>query len=166
MRISEIRGLRWSDTDLEAGIVHVRQRADAWGRIGPPKSKAGSRDIPLVPLAANALRSWRRSCPKGELDLVFPNLRGRVQTRQTLQGRVLNPLQRKCGIARPYGFHAFRRAAASLFIEYLGWQPKQLQAVMGHSTIQMTFNTYGHLFTSPEAGLEAMKRLEAAIVAA
>jgi integrase len=29
MRLSELRGLRWSDVDLEAGIIHVRQRADA-----------------------------------------------------------------------------------------------------------------------------------------
>jgi integrase len=53
MRLSELRGLRWSDVDLEAGIIHVRQRADAWGTIGPPKSKAGKRDIPLAPLVLN-----------------------------------------------------------------------------------------------------------------
>ena len=34
MRLSELRGLRWSDVDLEAGMIHVRQRADAWGRYG------------------------------------------------------------------------------------------------------------------------------------
>jgi integrase len=47
MRMSELRGLRWSDVDLDAGIIHVRQRADDWGTMGPPKSRAGKRDIPL-----------------------------------------------------------------------------------------------------------------------
>ena len=51
-------------------MIHVRQRADAWGRMGPPKSKSGKRDIPLAPLVLNALKQWRIDCPKGELDLV------------------------------------------------------------------------------------------------
>ncbi len=36
---------------------------------------------------------------------------------------------------------------------------------MGHSSIQMTFDLYGHLFEDIE-GEEAMKKLEAAVVAA
>jgi integrase len=39
-----------------------------------------------------------------------------------------------------YGLHALRHAAASLFIEQ-GFSPKRVQALMGHSTIQMTFDT-------------------------
>ena len=131
MRISELRGLPWRDVDLNAGVIHVRQRADAWGRLGPPKSKAGSRDIPLVPIAINALRQWRLACPRGELDLVFPNRYGRVQTLSNLRERVFLPLQQSCGITAQYGFHALRHAAASLFIAHLGWTPKRVQAVMG-----------------------------------
>jgi integrase len=80
MRVSELRGLPWSDVDLKAGVIHVRQRADAWGTIGPTKSKAGKRDIPLAPIVLNTLRQWKLECPKGELDLVFPqwNRQGRV----------------------------------------------------------------------------------------
>jgi integrase len=166
MRISEARGLTWGNVDLAAGVVHIRQRADAWGHIGPPKSKAGSRDIPLAPMAANALRKWRPACPKGELNLVFPNRHGRVQTLQNLRDRVFLPLQKAAGISKPYGFHSLRHAFASLAIEHFNWQPKQLQAVLGHASAVLTFNTYGHLFRAPEAGQEAMKRLEAAIAAA
>jgi len=56
MRASELRGLRWRDVDLDAGTIHVAQRANTWGTIGSPKSAAGRRDIPLVPMAVNALR--------------------------------------------------------------------------------------------------------------
>jgi integrase len=59
MRLSELRGLRWSDVDLDAGVIHVRQRADGWRKIGPTKSKAGMRDIPLTPMALNTLKQWR-----------------------------------------------------------------------------------------------------------
>ena len=65
-----------------------------------------------------------------------------------------------------YGFHSLRHAAASLFIAHLGWTPKRLQTVMGHSSIQMTFDLYGHLFEDTDGDREAMKKLEAAIVAA
>ena len=57
MRLSELRGLRWSDVDLHAGVIHVRQRANAWGTMGPPKSRAGKRDIPLAPIVINTLRA-------------------------------------------------------------------------------------------------------------
>jgi integrase len=162
MRISEIRGLRWSDVDLDAGVLHIRQRATIWGRIGPPKSKAGLRDIPLVPLALNALKAHRLQRPRSELDLVFCNRNGGVSKHAHIE-RWFKPLQLKCGIARPYGFHSFRHAFASLAIETLRWQPKQLQAVMGHATVQMTFDRYGHLFANPEADKEGLRRLEAAI---
>jgi integrase len=65
MRLSELRGLRWSDTDLEAGVIHVRQRADAWGRMGPPKSKSGKRDIPLAPLVLKHAQAMADRLPQG-----------------------------------------------------------------------------------------------------
>jgi integrase len=71
--------MRGQDVDLDAGVIHVRQRADAWSKIGPPKSKAGKRDIPLAPLVVNTLRQWREECAKGELKLVFPNGVGNVE---------------------------------------------------------------------------------------
>jgi integrase len=65
-----------------------------------------------------------------------------------------------------YGLHALRHAAASLFIAHLGWTPKRVQAVLGHSSIQMTYDRYGHLFEDGDSDREAMKKLEAAVVAA
>jgi integrase len=171
LRASELRGLRWADVDLDAGTLAVSQRADAWRRIGAPKSAAGKREIPLVPMAINALKKWQPQCPAGELGLVFPNNAGRVDSLPNIQRRVWEPLQVKCGLldaaGEPrYRFHSLRHAAASLFIAHLGWTPKRLQEVMGHGSITMTFDRYGHMFSDPEGDKEAMKKLEAAIVAA
>jgi integrase len=82
--------------------------------------------------------------------------------------REFRPLQVRCGIVtadgRPrYGWHALRHAAASLFIEQ-GFTPKKVQVLMGHSTIQMTYDTYGKLFPSPEDDLEAMAQVEARLI--
>src|SRR5450631_2454427 len=181
MRLSELRGLRWPDVDLDAGVIHIRQRADAWAQMGPPTSKAGKRDIPLAPLALNALKQWRLDCPKGELDLVFPNNRGKIERMWNIHEHTWYPLQIKCGLTvdtgrkdaegnpvlgHRYGFHMLRHAAASLFIAYLGWTPKRLQTVMGHSAINMTFDLYGHLFENIEADRADMAKIEAAVRAA
>ena len=171
MRLSELRGLRWGDVDIEAGQIHVRQRADAWAKLGPTKSKAGKRDILLAPLVINTLKQWRAECPQGELDLVFPNTRGNIETMPNIHARCWTPLQIKCGLtddagSARYGFHMLRHAAASLFIKYLGWTPKRLQAVMGHASITMTFDRYGHLFENVEADRDAMAKIEAAVRAA
>jgi integrase len=157
MRISELRGLRWSDVDLDAGVVHVAQRADQYGAIGSPKSKAGTRDIPLVPLVVNTLKQ----CPRSG-ELVFTNTQGNQLFYSNFHKFAWKPLVKACNL--DFEFHSLRHAAASLFIE-LGWQPKRIQAVMGHSSITMTFDRYGHLF--PQGDVTAdLKRMEAAVVAA
>jgi integrase len=181
MRASELRGLPKPNLDLDNAVVHVRQRADQWGAIGKPKSKAGNRDIPLTPMAVNTLRAWLEECPNGELDLVFPNGAGNVESHQNIAHRLWEPFQIANGMTKDsgkrddagnpvlvakYGLHALRHAAASLFIAHLGWTPKRVQTVMGHSSIKMTFDLYGHLFEDREGDAEAMKKLEAAIVAA
>ena len=54
-------------------------------------------------------------------------------------------------------------AAASLFIEE-GFSPKRVQDLMGHSTIQITFDRYGHLFPAPADDQVAMRRLQARLI--
>ena len=187
LRASELRGLRWRDVDLAAELLTVRQRADRWNEIGAPKSEAGQREVPLAPIVVNALKEWRLACPKGESDLVFPTSKGDVANITNLHRTVLGPLQLAAGITTvakvrreqpglseqvairfarrhpKYGFHSLRHAAASLFIEE-GWTAKKLQAVMGHGSIAMTYDTYGHLFPSPDDDRTAMRRLQARLL--
>jgi integrase len=168
MRLGELRGLRWSDVDLAAGVIHVRQRANRWGRMGPPKSKAGKRDIPLAPIVINSLKQWREGCPSGELDLVFATRRGHPHQQANIHRQVWAPLLHKCGLTNDsgeyrYNFHMLRHAAASLFIAYLKWPPKRIQTVMGHANVALTFDLYGHLFEDAAADREDMKKLEAAV---
>lgn len=169
MRASELRGLRWSNVDLKAGLIRVRERADRYQKLGPPKSKAGRRDIPLAPLVVNTLKEWRLVCPNTELDLVFPSEQGSVILHTNLLRQGYYPLLRACGLMAkeatdpPYPFHSLRHAAASLFIE-AGWGPKKVQALMGHSSITVTYDIYGHLFPSPDDDREAMAQLQARLL--
>jgi integrase len=187
LRASELRGLRWDDVDFNRAILTVRQRADRWNKMGSPKSDSGKRDVPLAPMVVNALREWGLACPKGEARLVFPNGQGNTESLPNIHRRGLGPLQVTAGITtadairdrKPdltekqavkvaklhpkYGLHSLRHAAASLFIEE-GFSPKRVQALMGHSTIQVTFDTYGHLFPSQDGDKAAMHRLQARII--
>jgi len=166
LRASEARGLPWSNVDLDKAMIHVRQRADKWGTIGNPKSAAGVRDVPLPPMVVNVLRQWKVACPPSAAGLVFPNGAGNVESHSNLRQRFWEPLQVQCGLPSRYGIHMLRHVAASLFIAHMGWSPKRLQEVMGHSSITQTFDRYGHLFEDRAGDQEAMKRLEAAIGAA
>jgi|SRR5262245_20579987 len=93
---------------------------------GPPKTKAGKRDIPLPPIVVNALKQWQPECPKGEL--VFATRAGKPQPGTNIHHHVWVPLLLKCGLTNEvgehrYNFHLLRHAAASLFIAYLKWPP-------------------------------------------
>ena len=100
--------------DLKRSEIHVRQRADRHNKIGPPKSEAGERTIPLPPMVVNALREWKLACPKGDLGLVFPNGRGRVENYSNIVKRGLLPIQiaakvtDKHGAAKYTGLHSLR----------------------------------------------------------
>jgi integrase len=166
LRASELRGLRWADVDFDARQIHVNQRADIYHKIGKLKSKSAYRSIPCPSLVLNTLREWKLICPKGELGLVFPNKSGKVEALSNIMQRGFDPIQVAAGVTarkealdadgKPvtltigkYGLHALRHACASLWIEG-GKNPKAIQTLMGHSTIQMTYDVYGHLFADTD----------------
>jgi integrase len=158
LRASELRGLRWQDVDFERKTITVAQRADAWGTIGAPKSAAGRRTVPMAPPVVKTLREWRLACPRGkgadgepgQLLLVFPNGAGNVEDLGNIRKHGWVPAQVKAGIARPYGFHSLRHFFASWLIASRSFSPKELQALMGHSSIVQTYDVYGHLLPAPE----------------
>ena len=166
LRSSELRGLRWQDVDFKSGELHVHQRADRYNEIGKPKSKAGDRTVPLGPLVLNVLREWKLACPKGELGLVFPTTGGRIGRHNNIV-RALKATVLAAGLTKPggkpkyTGLHALRHFYASWCINPLdrggqGLPPKVVQVQLGHSSIVMTMDTYGHLFPP---GDDAEKRL-------
>jgi integrase len=78
--------------------------------------------------------------------------------------RGFDPMQVASGVVDEngepkYGMHALRHACASLWIEN-GMNTKRIQKLMGHSTIQMTFDVYGHLFTDGDADQRAAEDIQ------
>lgn len=174
LRSSELRGLCWRDIDLKAGTLTVRQRADEWGVLGPPKSEAGQRTIPMPPELVAELTKWKLRCQPTRIGLVFPSNAGTPLRHNNVLRRMYFPLQVRAGLGVPklgksgqpltddegnpvltgkYRFHALRHAAAS------GWiaskiDLKRLQVWIGHESIQLTLDTYGHLLADQERDAE------------
>lgn len=159
LRASELRGLRWSDIDLKTGELHVRQRADRYGKIGAPKSNSSRRTVPLAPDLLTALKKWKLACPNGEADLVFPTSTGRIDHHANIL-RSLAAIMIAADVVdkegRPkYALHAFRHFFASWCINPKArggreLPAKEAQGLLGHSSIVMTLDLYGHMF--PPAG--------------
>jgi integrase len=165
LRASELRGLKWSDVDLKRGELHVRQRADRHGTIGRTKSEAGERTVPLPPMVIAGLREHRLACPRNDQDIVFANSRGNIEHRNTIVEHGLHPAQVAAGVvgedgcAKYAGLHSLRHFYASWCINRrvdggLELPLKVVQARLGHASIQMTADTYGHLFPRGDDGAE------------
>jgi integrase len=164
LRSSEIRGLRWRDIEFrqDGGTIAVEQRADRYGVTGEPKSAAGRRTIPIGPKLVETLRLWRvRSKYSRPDDLVFTVTGRPLQHKGMLDA--LHSAQRAAKIVsdgKPkYGLHSLRHYYASLCINRkvdggLELPVKNVSVRMGHSSIVITLDTYGHLFPSDDTGKE------------
>jgi integrase len=163
LRASELRGLRWQDVDLKDGKLHVTQRADRYLAIGKPKSTSGDRTIPLGPMVRNTLKEWKLQCPKSAGGWVFPTRKGQIEHHSQIY-KALKPVVMAAGLTvdgkpKYTGLHAFRHFYASWCINRradggLELPLKVVQARLGHSSITMTADRYGHLFPSSDDGAE------------
>jgi integrase len=143
LRASELRGLVWQNLDLKKGTVTVTQRADRFDQIGFPKSEAAHRTIPLPPVLITELKAWKLRCPISKLALVFPASGGGVLNYKNFMTRQFLPMLENAQLKRR-GLHSLRHAAASVWI-HQSIDLKRLQTWMGHGSIQLTLDRYGHL---------------------
>jgi len=163
LRASELRGLRWANIDLPKRELHVRERADRYNVMGKPKSHTGERTIPLGPMLVATLREWKLACPNTKEGYVFPTSRGKIDHHAN-RLRGLEPVLKAAGVVtgegRPkYALHGFRHFYASWCIDRvqdggLGLPAKVVQERLGHSSIVMTMDRYGHLFPRGDDGSE------------
>jgi integrase len=158
LRCGELMALRWVDVDLGVGELTVEQAYDPKAReFVEPKSRAGRRRVPIAavlrtPLRALALVS-NRSDPSalvfGETALdPFEYRPAMVRAREAWSTAELAPV----------GLHTARHTAASIFIA-AGVNVKALSTFMGHASITITLDRYGHLL--PGSIAEAATLLDA-----
>jgi integrase len=143
LRQGELFALGDRTVDLASGLVLVQAGARD-GKIVPTKTSAGKRRVRLSVEALRILREQLLARAPNELGLVFPTPGGSVWRKDNFMARVFRPAVRRAELA-PLRFHDLRHSYAALMVA-AGAHPKLLQAQLGHTSINVTLNTYGHLF--------------------
>jgi integrase len=155
MRQAEILGLTWRDIDLDGARLRVERtlakQGGAWVLV-EPKTTQSRRTIPLTPTAVSALRSRKRQMREEWLAAGRPGdefeaqLAFQTDAGQPLTGSVVTKaLQRTLadlGLPR-LRFHDLRHGTATILLAD-GWALEDVKNLLGHSTIALTSNTYGH----------------------
>lgn len=167
LRSSEGRGLTWEAINLEKGTVTIFQRADRWRNIGPPKSESSFRTIPLTPSCVKAVTALEAKVDPSSDDFVFPDQEGRPMTYFQQISQLYDPIMFEGGLTKEIAgaskhlrsLHATRHTTASIWIE-MGFSAKRVQKLMGHSSIQITFDLYGHLFDMKESAAEMVRSVD------
>jgi integrase len=168
LRRGELQALRGSDVDLKRSEIHVQRSWDQEEGPIPPKSKAGTRTVPLLAV----LRPYL-SDVAGSSELIFgrsPDLPFDPKTVGDRAKRSWKKANEREGgegelrqTLRPMTLHECRHTFASLLID-AGVNPKAVQEFMGHATIEETFSRYGHLM--PGARDQARELVDAYLASA
>lgn len=144
LRVGEICGLKWKDVDFEAGTIRVMRSYNPKHGFSEPKSRYGKRAVPMGPRLLRTMREhYQAQGEPGPEELVFPNSLGKPRDRNTLVFRGFKRALREAGL-REVRFHDLRHTYAALAIA-AGMDLKALQVAMGHHSITMTADHYGHL---------------------
>lgn len=165
LRVGELTALKWSDIDFENRKMRV-ERSAAWidGRgfvFGNTKTESGKREIPLTKEAIEILKrqkeknSQNKIVPIQYTDYIFVNSKGLPIPKYAYNKGIYAACDR-AGIRR-FSIHLLRHTFATRCIEN-GMRPKTLQAILGHSKIEMTMNLYVHV--TEDSKMEEMEMIE------
>lgn len=181
MRIGELMGLKWSEIDYDKSVLYVRRSLCYFRRDGKyvfewhdTKTHNSKRVIPLTKQAVKALkRQWIRrqsillknasEVQEEYRDLVFVTKNNRP-TQQFIVAECIDVAIRR--IRKDYpefeGFspHCFRHTFATRAIER-GMQPKILQKLLGHGSLQTTMDLYCHV--TEDTLYDAMSLMDTAV---
>jgi integrase len=152
LRIGELRALRWSAVDFEAGVIRVLAGWDDQAGEQETKTEAGTRSVPLVGrVRAELLRHQLATGRRGD-DLVFGRSASEAFVRSTLRTHTLKAWD--AAELAPLTPHEARHCAASYFAA-AGLTPKEAQTAMGHADIRTTLNIYAKAVPGWESGAAA-----------
>ena len=172
MRRGEVLALRWSDCNLDAGMIQVVRSVEqtkAGVRFKAPKSASGRRSIALSVAAIELLREHRAKQAEERLalglgrnvaDLVFTKLDGEL-TNPAAFSVEFGRIARRAKVR--VSFHGLRHAHLTALLQ-AGVHPKIASERAGHSTVGVTMDIYSHVTMGMQQA--AAQQIDAALRAA
>ena len=146
LRRGEVLGLRWQDVDVQGGILRIRQQLLRVGRqllIGPLKTRAGKRDLPLLPAVAAVLAKHReQNITSPDHDLIFTTSRGTPTEPRNFVRDYDNII--RANQLRRIKVHGLRHTTATLLKDG-GVPDRDIQLILGHARITTTQEIYQHV---------------------
>lgn len=144
LRVGELLGLKWEDVDFEKQVIYIR-RSIVKQRVGPPKTEASQKPIPLNEDLARALRLWKMktiynrpddwvyaSLPMNGTQPYWPNSIYRVYIKRAAK---------LVGLKKRIGWHTFRHTFGTI-LNANGENPKVIQELLRHATLKVTMDVY------------------------
>lgn len=160
LRFGELAGLRVSRVDLDKRELIIDTAvSEVSGRVvvGVPKNRK-TREVRVPATLVAPLRAQIAEREPG--DYVFSVGTGGPLRRGNFSKRVFAPARDLAEIDDDATLHSLRHSFASICLTS-GVPPKQVQDWMGHHSLTLTADTYGHLFASETE--RAMSLLDRAI---
>jgi integrase len=161
LRVSEVMGLTWDRIDLDARTVKVDRQITSRGMFGSPKTKRSKRVVPMPEMVAEALAKHRANFTPIRQDvmrtdgstacgveLVFIRASRKPSTAGDIQ-RGFQVARARAGLSDEITFHTLRHTYASIQIA-AGTSLTALRDRMGHGSIQITSDVYGHLLPTED----------------
>ena len=149
LRMGELFGLKWKDIDFVGSEVSVT-RSIVNQVVGPCKTEASQKPVPLDAYLAQALQNWFRQAKySGSEDWVFASAvnKGKNPYRgQALMKFHIRPAARRLGIMKKLGWHTFRHTYSTL-LRATGADIKVMQELLRHASCRVTMDTYTQAVT-------------------
>jgi integrase len=146
LRRGELQALRWDDVDLANGVIRIERGWDVQEGPIEPKSRAAWRKVPIAAALRDYLVEHKHGRP-GALGHVFGRPDGKAFDGPTVDSRA-KTAWRRAGL-EPITLHEARHTFASLMIA-AGVNAKALATYMGHASVTITLDRYGHLMPGNE----------------
>jgi len=163
VRQGEQLGLRWSDLDLTAGVVHVRRQLDRDGSLSPLKTPAANRDIPLPESLVMRLKEHRLASGHSlDEDFVFVTTNGKSLGHRNVS-RQYDRLVERTKIAAPKPtWHNLRDTYIARLIRS-GADVYYVSKVAGHGNPGFTLSRYGGVLEGEQQADAARAALEVVV---
>jgi integrase len=153
LRRGELQALDWADVDLEQRLIRVERSWDRRAGLIEPKSKSGKRRVPIPDVLRSHLLAHRLQQGRGGHGLVFAGKNGRPFDPGSIAARARKAWAQ--ANLKPIGLHDCRHTYAAFMIA-ANVNAKALSSYMGHSTITVTLDRYGHLLPGNEREAAAL----------